>query len=457
MKRTLNKETIKEAGKEVSISGWVQTIRAHGKIVFFDLRDRSGILQVVFIPGSAAYEAMKEVKPEWVVRIEGIINKRPEKMVNPNLETGDVEMEAKEMKVLAKSDPIPFDYTERDIQATLPVILDNRPLTIRNEKIKAAFKVGDELTDSFRKTLKSEGFTEFQSPNIVPAVAEGGAEIFKIDYYKNKAYLAQSPQLYKQIMLGAFERVFTIARVFRAEPSVTTRHISEFTSLDVEMAFIESWEEVMSMCKTVIKNIVKDVWEKCQKEIGLYGMEKPKLGEEIPKVKMREAQEIIFKRTERDHRKEPDLDPEDEKEICQWALGEYGSDFIFITHYPTKKRPFYTFADPKDSDYTLSFDLLFRGLEIVTGGQRINDYEKLTANIKKWGNDVKNFSFYLQAFKYGLPPEGGFAIGQERMVKQLLGLSNLREAVPFPRDMERIDLRLSLNKKKDGKGKKEKK
>jgi len=456
MKRILNKETIKEAGKEAKIAGWVQTVRAHGKIVFFDLRDRSGILQVVFIPGSAAYEAMKEIKPEWVVEITGIINQRPEKMVNPNLETGTVEMEAKEMKILAKAEPTPFDYTEKDIQANLPVLLDNRPLTIRNEKIKAAFKLGEAVADSFRKTLKSEDFTEFQSPNIVPAVAEGGAEIFKIDYYKNKAYLAQSPQLYKQIMLGAFERVFTVAHVFRAEPSVTTRHLSEYVSLDAEMAFIESWRDVMGTAEMVIRNMVKDISDNCKKELGLYQIEVPKIGEEIPKIKMREAQQIIFERTKRDHREEPDLDPEDEKEICDWAMEKHGSDFIFITHYPTKKRPFYTFADPEDPDYTLSFDLLFRGLEVITGGQRINEYEKLIQNIKKWGNDTKDFSFYLQAFKYGLPPEGGFAIGHERMVKQFLGLSNLREATPFPRDMERIDQRLSLTKKKDGKKEKEK-
>jgi len=447
MKRTLNKETNELADKQVKIAGWVQTIRAHGKIVFFDLRDRSGILQVVFIPGSPAYEEMKKIKPEWVVEITGKINKRPDKMVNEKIETGTVELEAKEIKVLAESDPIPFDYTEKDLQVSLPTLFDQRPLTVRNEKIKAIFKLGDVVLDSFRKTLKTMDFTEFQSPNIVPTVAEGGAEIFKIDYYKYKAYLSQSPQLYKQIMLGAFERVFTIAHVFRAEPSVTTRHLSEYVSLDAELAFIESWEDIMDVCEKVINNMVQDVQRNCKKELELYEAKEPKVGT-IPRIKMREAQEIIFKRTKRDHRKESDLDPEDEKEISKWALEEHKSDFIFITHYPTKKRPFYTYPDPKDKDYTLSFDLLFRGLEIVTGGQRINDYKQLTDNIKKWGNDLNNFSFYLQTFKYGLPPEGGFAMGSERIVKQYLGLANLREATPFPRDMERIDQSLSITKKK---------
>jgi len=447
MIRTLNQETIKLAGKLVKIAGWTQTIRAHGKIVFFDLRDRSGILQVVFIPGSPAYEEMKKIKPEWVVEITGKINKRPDKMVNENIETGNVELEAKEIKVLAKSDPAPFDYTEKDLQVSLPTLFDQRPLTIRNEKVKAIFKLGDVVLDSFRRTLKEMDFTEFQSPNIVPTVAEGGAEIFKIDYYKYKAYLTQSPQLYKQIMLGAFERVFTIAHVFRAEPSVTTRHLSEYVSLDAELAFIESWEDIMDVCEKIVNDMVKNVQKNCKKELELHEAKEPKVGK-IPRIKMREAQEIIFKRTKRNHRKESDLDPEDEKEISKWALEEHKSDFVFITHYPTKKRPFYTYPDPKDKDYTLSFDLLFRGLEIVTGGQRINDYKQLTDNIKKWGNDLNNFSFYLQTFKYGLPPEGGFAMGHERIVKQYLGLTNLREATPFPRDMERIDQRLSVMKKK---------
>ncbi|MFH1509765.1 MAG: aspartate--tRNA(Asn) ligase, partial [Candidatus Nealsonbacteria bacterium] len=350
------------------------------------------------------------------------------------------------IKVLSESDPIPFDYTEKDLQVSLPTLLDQRPLTIRNEKIKAIFKLADVIVDSFRKTLKEMDFIEFQSPSIVPAVAEGGAEIFKVDYYKYKAYLAQSPQLYKQIMLGAFERVFTIAHVFRSEPSVTTRHLSEYVSLDAELSFIESWEDVIAVCEKIINNMVRDTQKNCKRELELYGAEEPKVGI-IPKIKMREAQEIIFKRTKRDHRKEPDLDPEDEKEISKWALGEHKSDFVFITHYPTEKRPFYTFPDPENKDYTLSFDLLFRGLEIVTGGQRINNYKQLTDNIKKWGNDLSSFEFYLQTFKYGLPPEGGFAMGHERIVKQYLGLANLREATPFPRDMERIDQRLSITKK----------
>jgi nondiscriminating aspartyl-tRNA synthetase len=236
-------------------------------------------------------------------------------------------------------------------------------------------------------------------------------------------------------MLGAFERVFTVAHVFRAEPSITTRHLSEYVSLDAEMCFIDSWTDLMDTVETIIKNIFTD--------LKALNFNVPEIGREIPRIKMREAQQIIFERTKRDHREEPDLSPDDEQEICQYSKEKYGSEVIFNTHYPTKKRPFYTFADPKDPEYTLSFDVLCRGLEIVTGGQRINEYDKLIENIKKWGNDPKNFEFYLQTFKYGLPPEGGFAFGLERVVKQVLGLSNAREATPFPRDMERVDVRLA--------------
>jgi nondiscriminating aspartyl-tRNA synthetase len=245
-------------------------------------------------------------------------------------------------------------------------------------------------------------------------------------------------------MVGVFERIFTVTHVFRAEPSVTTRHLSEYVSLDAEMGFIESWEELMDVCETVIKNIFSDLRKNRSKELKLFETGIPEVKGKIPRVKMREAQEIIFKRTGRDNRKEPDLEPEDEKEICNWAKDKYGSDLVFITHYPVKKRPFYAQPDPKDPDYTLSFDLLFRGLEIVTGGQRISEEKEVLKNIKKWKNNPKDFKFYLQAFKYGLPPEGGFAMGIERIVKQILGLGNVREASLFPRDMERIDQRLSL-------------
>lgn len=435
MERTLVIQTQNKIGEQVRVSGWVDSRRDHGKIVFLDLRDRSGILQVV-----CTADLAKDIHDEDVVDIEGKVQARPERMVNPEIESGKVELSAEKINILAKSETLPFDI--KDLKVSLPTLLDNRPLTLKNRKIRAIFEIREEVVDSFHKTLKGMGFYEFQAPTIVPENAEGGAQVFRIDYYKRNAYLAQSPQLYKQILVGIFERVFTITNIFRAEPSVTTRHLAEFTSMDVEMGFIDSWENLMDVCETLVKNILEDLQKNCAKELQILKTKLPKTGEKIPRMKMREAQQIIFERTKRDNRKEPDLSPEDEKEICDYAKEKYGSDFIFITHYPTKKRPFYTFADPEDPEYTLSFDLLCRGLETVTGGRRINEYKMLVENIKKWGNDPKGFEFYLQAFKYGMPPEGGFALGLERMVKQILELENLREAVIFPRDMERIDLSL---------------
>jgi len=440
--RILNIETPKHIGKEIKVAGWVNSKRAHGKIVFLDLRDRSGILQVV-----ADERLAKEIKEEDVLEIVGEIRERPKETINPKLKTGEIELLAKEIKVLAKSETLPFDL--KNLNLSLPKLLDFRPLTLRNEKIKKIFRIEEEVIDSFRRTMKNLGFFEFQAPTIVASATEGGAELFPVDYYGKKAFLAQSPQLYKQILVSSFERVFTVCKAFRAEPSVTTRHISEYISLDCEFGFIESWEEILDVCQEVIKNIFLSVEENCKEELASFQATCPKVKGKIPRLKLKEAQEIISQKTGKDKTKEPDLSPEDEREICQFAKEKYDSELIFITHYPTQKRPFYTFEDPEDPNYTLSFDLLFRGLEIVTGGQRINDYKYLIKKMKRFGLNPKNFQYYLQAFKYGMPPEGGFAIGGERVVKQILNLENIREASLFPRDMERIDIRLSSLEKKE--------
>lgn len=436
MQRIFSKETKKFIGKEIKVCGFVNSRRDHGKIVFLDLRDRTGILQVV-----ADFQLAENIHDEDILEIIGEVKKRPQKMINLDLESGEVELEAKKIKILNKAAKLPFDFQK--LSCTLPKNLDYRPLTLRNKKIQAIFKIQEEVINSFRKTLKKLDFTEFQAPAIVPSATEGGSEVFRIDYFKNSAYLAQSPQFYKQILVPVFERVFTVTKAYRAEPSVTTRHLTEYISLDAEMGFIDSWQDLMDVCEKIIKGMILDVKKNCQKELKIHNVTIPQLKNKIPRIKMREAQDIIFQRTGRDHREEMDLDPEDEKEICKFAKEKYNSDLIFITHYPTKKRPFYTYSDPEDPEYTLSFDLLFRGLEITTGGQRIHQYKKLVENIKKWGNKPEEFEFYLQAFKYGMPPEGGFAFGAERITKQILGLQNIREASLFPRDMVRIDKRLT--------------
>lgn len=445
MKRTLAFETLKNIGKEVLLKGWVKTRRDHGKLIFLDLRDRSGTVQIVISPqiSQEAYKIGQELRAEDAILLIGSIKKRPEAMINLELPTGTIEIEAQKLEILARAEELPFDLGSPTLSLNIETLLDHRSLSLRHPKIMAIFKVQETIVQSFRQTLKDLDFVEIQVPTIVASSTEGGAEVFRIKYYDYDAYLAQSPQLYKQILVTAFERVFTLAHAYRAEPSVTTRHLTEYIGLDAEMGFIENFEEIMAVVEQVFANFFKNLEEKNQGELKLYQVSLPKMGK-IPRLKLKEAQEIIFKQTGRDCRQEPDLSPEDEREICRWMRETHQQEMVFITHYPTKKRPFYTHPDPKDPEFTLSFDLLGKGIEWVTGSQRISDYKKLLENVKKWGNKPQDFETYLEAFRYGMPPEGGFCIGLERLTASILGITNLREASLFPRDMERIDQRLSV-------------
>lgn len=443
MQRTLINQLSDKTNQDVLIKGWVKTRRNHGKLIFLDVSDRSSIVQVVVNPkiSEDAYEIAQEIGVEFVVEIIGKVNKRPQNTVNKNISTGSVEIKAKGLKILAQSATLPFDIGGKDLNLELPTLLDHRGLTLRHPKVAAIFKVQETLIDSFRTACKQKDFTEFQSPVIIPQGAEGGSEVFEIKYFDHKAFLSQSPQFYKQIMVGVFERVFTVNKTLRAEPSVTTRHLTEVTTLDAEFGFVGSWLDVMDMAEYVIKFMIGSVNNQNSDILKMYNTTCPKIPTKIPRIKLREAQEIIFKRTNRDNRQEPDLSPEDEREICKWALEEKNSDLVFVTHYPVSKRPFYTLEDPKDPSYTLSFDLIGRGTEWMTGGQRINDYKKLVENAKKRKIDLKKSEIYLQAFRYGMPPEGGFSFGSERITMHILGLANVREASLFPRDMERVDER----------------
>ncbi len=441
MQRSLALETLKKIGKTVILKGWVNRRRDHGKLIFIDLRDRSGIIQVV------ADEKASALGIQDVVEIEGLVKKRPEKMVNLDLATGKVEVEAKKIKLLVKTAELPFDLAGPELKVELPTLLDYRSLNLRHPKILAIFKVQEVILETFRRVLKENGFTEISVPTLVATATEGGSEVFPVQYFDHQAYLAQSPQFYKQIMVGVFERVFTTAHAYRAEPSVTTRHITEYVGLDAEMGFINDWNEIMDTAELVVKEIFKAVKDKCSDVLKMYEVDVPQTAQKTPRIKLKKALEVIYQRTKRDHRQEPDLDPEDEREIGRWAQEKYESELVFITHYPAAKRPMYTYPDPKDPKYTFSFDLIGRGVEWITGSQRINDYKQLVANIKKWGCQPQDFEIpYLQAFKYGMPPEGGFCLGLERITQNILGLKNIREATLFPRDMTRIDIRLAEKK-----------
>lgn len=426
--------------KEVFISGFVAVRRDQGKMIFFDFRDVTGKVQGVVLPNSGAMDIAKEVRPEWVVKVKGKVNKRPERAVKEGVQNGDIELEILEIIPLSKSE-IPFDLDE---ETNLDTYLDNQPFLLRSDKNTAIFNVQASIIEAFRNSLRKQKFTEFQSPKIVGGDAEGGAGVFEVDYFGSRAGLATSPQLYKEIMTGVFERVFCTGATFRAEKHSTSRHLNEYTSLDFEMSFINDHKDIMFVLEAVMKDIVKFLKENNKKEFKILAAQLPKVPENFPVMKLKEAQELLEK--EFDGVKavgEPDLEPEHERLLCQYANEKLGSDFVFITHYPVLKRPFYTYEDEEDVGFTKSFDLLFRGVEITSGGQRINDYNKMIEAIKKKGLNPEDFSFYLQAFKSGMPPHGGIGMGLERLTQKFLGLANVKEATLFPREMNRIDKLLS--------------
>ena len=439
MKRTLIIDCNEMAGEEVLVEGNVLVRRDHGKIVFFDIADRSAVIQVVATPEQAA-----SLHPLDVVSVTADVSARPEKLINPNLPTGKVELQAKEMKVLSKSIELPFDMSTKDLELQLPTLLDFRTLTLRHPKVKSIFKVQAAILEGFRKVCNELDCTEIVVPEIAADATEGGAEVFRVDYYGHKAFMTQSPQLYKQMMVPTFERVFTIAHAYRAEPSVTTRHLAVSTQMDCEFGFVD-FEDLLDLLEKVGSETIKYAQDKCEEIVKDMGVEKVLFGK-IPRLTLAEVQEVIYKEFNRDSRGEKDLAPQDEIDICKWALKEHQSDFVTVTHFPTKKRAFYSMPDPANPEVSLSYDLLFRGVEIMSGSQRISDYDQLVETIKERGMNPENFEMYLQAFKYGMPPEGGFSFGLERMTMHILGLANVREASLFPRDMERVDVRLSTLK-----------
>lgn len=431
-----------KAGETVTIKGWVDVRRDQGKLVFFDFRDMTGTVQGVVLPGNdALMETAKSVRNEFVVAVDGIVNKRPERNVQEGKINGDIELEIQNIEVLAATQDLPF---ELDTELNLDTHLDYLPYTLRSKRARAIFKVQAEIVRAYRTYLNSQNFTEFQAPKLIGDDAEGSGEVFEVPYFYGKtAHLATSPQLYKQIMVGALERVFSIGIVFRAEKHSTTRHLNEYTSMDVELGFIKDHTDIMALETKLLAHMSQHLKETCENEFAFLGAEVPVVPETIPYMKLREAQELIFKETGKDKRNEPDLEPEDERWLCEWSKKEHGSDFMFVTHYPVSKRPMYTYEDPNDLGFTNGFDLLFRGIEITTGGQRRHDYQNLVEGIQMKGLDPEKFSYYLQAFKYGMPPHGGWGMGLERLTAKFLNLPNVKEATLFPRDINRIDMRLS--------------
>ncbi len=425
MQRVLIRELKNQIGKSVSIVGRVLNTRKLGGITFAIIQDYTGTVQCVF-------EKDFEAGVGEAVIIDG-------KVRADERAAGGLEVAGEKCEVISKNiEDLPYDFGAKDLNLQLNTLLDLRTLSLRHPKTQAIFKLYDLLLESYENTMREEGFTEVKTPKILAAASEGGANLFKIKYFEQDAYLAQSPQLYKQIMVGVFERVFEIGPVFRAEPHFTTRHVNEYISLDAEMGFIESYKDVTAMLNKVIAKIFDELKTKGEKYLAEHNIELSRVPDEIPQIKLTELKKIIKEKYNYEIPLATDIDPEGEKLAGQYAKEELDSDFIYVTHYPWKDRPFYTMPDPEDSEATFGFDLLYKGVEIATGSQRIHDYEMLMDNMKKKGIDGKGLEFYLDTFKFAMPPHGGWGLGSERVIQQILNLASVKEAVLFPRDVKRL-------------------
>ncbi len=425
MKRTLIGQISKTKEKEISIKGRVFNVRNLGKVVFLLIQDYTGTIQVVF-------EKSINVNAGDIVEIKGVVKEEPRAK-------GGFEIQGEKIEIISGIvEEMPFDLTKNELNLNLSTLLDNRPLSLRYPKVQAIFKLYNILLKSYDAAMRGEGFTEVKTPKVLGAATEGGSNFFKVSYFEREATLAQSPQLYKQIMVGVFERVFEIGPVFRAEPHFTTRHVNEYVSLDAEFGFIDNFQDVMELLERVIKNTFKMIREEGGDYIELHGVEIPEIPDQIPSIKLSEIKEIIKKEYDYQIPEGVDIDPEGERLAGRYAKEKFNAEFIFITHYPWEDRPFYTMPSSENPKETCGFDLLYKGLEIATGGQRIHDYNHLISNMKKKEMEPSGLEFYLNVFKYGMPPHGGWGMGSERIIQQMLNLKSIKEAVLFPRDVKRI-------------------
>lgn len=436
--RTLILDAVQKIGEMVELRGWVSVRRDHGKLIFLVLRDRSASVQLVIPPDNAELlEAAKDIRAEHALQITGLVKARPGK-TSTDMPTGAIEIEVKGLVVLSKPDgELPIDISKTDLELNLDTLLTHRTLALRNEKVQAIFRIYSEMLFAYSEALRKEGFLEIKTPKILSAATEGGANFFKIKYFDREAFLAQSPQFYKQAAMSAFERVFEVGVVFRAEPSYTTRHVTEYTGLDAEMGFIDGVEDVMAMLEKTMLHVFDHIGKTCQKELALFGASVP-AQVPIPRIRLGEAFEILRTRYNKDIPEGEDIDSEGERLIGEYVKEQYSSDFVFLTHYPTAVRAFYSLPSPENPKLCESYDLVFRGLEIASGAERVHEYQMLVDILKGRGLDPAQFSDYLDIFKHGAPRHGGWGLGSERIVQKLLGLETIKEAILYPRDVKRL-------------------
>ncbi len=423
-------------GAAISLHGTVQRIRRLSWGAFVVLRRHDGLVQCV-MEAAAGGEALDRLREENCVRVTGTVGRAAIKDASIRPRDSEIRVEGLELLSAAPETP-PVDLTKKILDLHIETNLDLRPISLRHPVERARLRVAAALADGFRGALSSRGFTEIRTPKICFAGAEGGANIFKLQYFDRTAFLAQSPQFYKQSAVAFYERVFEVGPVFRAEPHQTSRHINEYTSLDMEMGFIGGFRDVMATEADVLGEMLSRLAESCAYEMEILGAAVPVIPAAIPSVTLEEAHAIAGAAAGRSYAGEPDLEPEEEKLVCEHSAREWDSEWVFVTHFPTSKRPFYTMDDPDQPGLTLSFDLLFRGLEVTTGGQRIHDYDMQVGKLRSFGLDPADFESYLMAHRTGLPPHGGLAIGLERLAARILNIDNIRLATMYPRDAKRL-------------------
>ncbi|MDD2730708.1 MAG: aspartate--tRNA(Asn) ligase [Candidatus Portnoybacteria bacterium] len=426
MERILIKEASQKKNESVLVMGRIMNIRELSKVTFLQIQDYTGLIQTVW------EKSVKNAKVGDAVEITGIV--RPDERAK-----GGCEILGDKLKMISASvEETPFDLSKKDLNLQLTTLLDQRALSLRHPKVQAIFKLYDLLLKSYGEAMRGEGFTEIKTPKLLGAASEGGANFFKVKYFDQNAYLAQSPQLYKQMMVGVFERVFEIGPAFRAEPHFTTRHVNEYISLDAEMGFISDFTDITAMLNKILKQIFECLAREGKEYLKMYDLEISGVPEKIPSVKLAEIKKIIVQKYKYEIPAQTDIDPEGERLAGRWAKEEFNSDFLFITHYPWSERPFYTSPCADNPEETCGFDLIFKGTELATGSQRIHDYQKLLVNMKKKGVSPDGLEYYLETFKFALPPHGGWGLGSERLIQQILELKSVKEAVLFPRDVKRL-------------------
>lgn len=421
-------------GCTVKMNGFVHTIRDMSEFAFIVLRKSEGLVQCVYEADRLGDFDLKSLREESTLEVEGIVNEEDRA---PN----GFEILLTSIKVLsepAKNTTMPIPVSKWKLNTSLETKLALRPVSLRNLRERAIFKIQEGLVRGFRDFMFTQKFTEVRTPKIVAGNAEGGANVFKLEYFGKKAFLAQSPQFYKQTMVGIYDRVFEVAPVFRAEKHNTTRHLNEYTSMDFEMGYIDGFEDIMQMEQAMLQYTFDLLKKEYEKELKILNVTLPDVSK-IPAVRFDDAKKLVSEKYDRKIKNPYDLEPEEEVLIGKFFEEEYNSDFVFVTHYPSKKRPFYAMDDPSDTKYTLSFDLLFKGMEITTGGQRIHNYEEQVDKMVARGMVPEDFTNYLMIHKHGMPPHGGLGIGLERLTMRLLNEANVRETTLFPRDVSRLE------------------